>query len=253
MSIYLTTPYTYYIEWSVTGMKYYGVRYANGCHPSDFWVTYFTSSKYVAQYVLENGSPDIIKINHTFLDKVAAISWEHRVLKRLKVIHRADYLNKHDGKAIAPECMGWQRGLTKETHAGIAKQSEGVRKALTGRTKETHPYIKAVADAKKGLTKENNLGVAARAIKITGRTKETHPGIASMANTKSKQNKENSAGIRSQIDKISSIWNVVSPDNSIFTIKNLNQWCSDNGFRRASIYKSVKYNRKYRGYLFTPI
>lgn len=251
MSIYLTTPYTYYIEWSKTGMKYYGVRYANGCHPADLWVTYFTSSKYVDNYVLENGTPDIIKIKHIFLNKSTAINWEHRVLKRLKVIYRTDYLNKHDGKAIAPECMGWQIGLTKETHPGIARGAEKVAVALVGRTKETHEYIKTVAAGKQGKNKENDSGVKSRADKLSGRTKETHSGVARMANSKQGTSKETSAGIRSQIDKISSTWNVVAPDNVLFTIKNLNQWCKDNGFRRASIYESVKQNRTHRGYLFT--
>ena len=98
MTIY--TPYTYFIKWSKTGMKYYGVRFAQDCNPSDFWVNYFTSSNYVADYTKEHGEPDIKIIRKTFSDSEKARLWEHRVLKRLKVTSRDDYLNKSDGKAI---------------------------------------------------------------------------------------------------------------------------------------------------------
>lgn len=98
MTIY--TPYTYFIKWSKTGMKYYGVRFAQNCHPSEFWIDYFTSSNYVSDYVKEHGEPDIKIIRKKFVDSTKARLWEHRVLKRLKVTSREDYLNKSDGKAI---------------------------------------------------------------------------------------------------------------------------------------------------------
>ena len=103
MTIYTNNhiPYTYYIQWSKTGMKYYGVRYAQSCNPKDFWIDYFTSSKYVEEYVKEHGDPDIRQIRKTFSCANRAIKWEHRVLKNLKVIIRDDYLNKTDNKAIA--------------------------------------------------------------------------------------------------------------------------------------------------------
>jgi hypothetical protein len=43
-------------------MNYVGVRYAKDCHPSDLFVTYFTSSDYVAEYIKEHGMPDIIEV-----------------------------------------------------------------------------------------------------------------------------------------------------------------------------------------------
>lgn len=97
------TPYTYRICWSKTGVNYYGVRYAKGCHPSDLFVTYFTSSKYVANYIEENGPPDVIEVRKMFISDEGirlAILWENRVLKRLGVVGRSDYLNMRDGKAV---------------------------------------------------------------------------------------------------------------------------------------------------------
>ena len=103
MTIYTNTPYTYRIGWSKTGMNYYGVRYAKNCHPSDLFVTYFTSSKYVAEYIKEHGDPDIIEIRKIFTGddrRAKSILYEHRVLKRMNVVKRQDYLNKHDGRPV---------------------------------------------------------------------------------------------------------------------------------------------------------
>ena len=99
---YYNVPYTYYLEWS-NGMKYYGVRYAKNCHPSDLFVTYFTSSDYVKAYIKENGVPSIIEIRNTFTNENRineALNWEKRVLDRLNAAKRNDYLNKKNSKGI---------------------------------------------------------------------------------------------------------------------------------------------------------
>ena len=60
------TPYTYLIGWSKLNIWYYGVRFAKGCHPSDLWIKYFTSSRIVKRFVLDNGPPDMISIDRVF-------------------------------------------------------------------------------------------------------------------------------------------------------------------------------------------
>lgn len=106
MSIY--TPYTYLIGWSTQNKWYYGVRYAKksnclyetGCHPNDLWVTYFTSSKIVKRYILEQGDPDIIKIRKIFLTEEDAVKWERNVLRKMNVVKDKRWLNESDGYAI---------------------------------------------------------------------------------------------------------------------------------------------------------
>lgn len=124
MSIYeesTHTPYTYFIRWSKLNTNYYGVRYAKNCHPSDFLVNYFTSSTKVKEYIKTHGVPDIIQIRKIFHgpDRISkARIWEHKVLKRLQVVNRPDFLNASDGRAIDPE-------LSSRARTGVAPGNKG--------------------------------------------------------------------------------------------------------------------------------
>lgn len=90
-----TTPYTYHIFNTVTQQHYYGVRYSKNCHPNDLWVTYFTSSKYVQKLIDQYGKDSFIfEVRKTFDTPEAALAWEHKVLRRLKVRDRLDWLNR---------------------------------------------------------------------------------------------------------------------------------------------------------------
>ena len=95
MSIY--TPYTYLIGWSKHQKYYYGVRYGKGCHPDDFWVSYFTSSKRVDHFRKEYGEPDIIQIRKTFQTKEKARIWEHTAIRRCGMVDDDRFFNCHDG------------------------------------------------------------------------------------------------------------------------------------------------------------
>lgn len=99
MIIYI--PYTYLIGWSKYNIWYYGVRYAKGCQPSDLWTSYFTSSKLVKKARSEYGEPDIIQIRKTFTNENNARIWETKVLRRLKVVLREDFINQTDNIAIS--------------------------------------------------------------------------------------------------------------------------------------------------------
>lgn len=96
-------PFTYYLYWPEHDMKYYGVRYAQGCHPNDLWTTYFTSSEKVAEFVNQYGDPSVKQIRRTFdhlPDPVSAARlWESKVLKYLNVRNRNDYLNRNERMA----------------------------------------------------------------------------------------------------------------------------------------------------------
>lgn len=95
----MNIPYTYLIGWKKLNLYYYGVRYATDCHPSDLFVTYFTSSSLVKLHIDIYGNPDIIQIRKTFKSKEDACKWETKVLKRLNAVNRLDFLNKTDRPA----------------------------------------------------------------------------------------------------------------------------------------------------------
>lgn len=126
MNIY--TPYTYLIGWSKLNWWYYGVRYARNCHVSDLWSTYFTSSKEVAIIRDMYGEPDIIQIRRTFKDQNKARMWEHKVLKRMKVIHNLKWLNKHNGKCFTPNRSEQHKNNISKALKGKVKSKEHIRK-----------------------------------------------------------------------------------------------------------------------------
>jgi hypothetical protein len=96
MNIYQGKPYTYLIGWSNKNKFYYGVRWAKDCDPNDLWVSYFTSSKHVHNFINEHGEPDIIKIRKTFTSPHLARIWESRVLKKLNVCSNEKWINRTD-------------------------------------------------------------------------------------------------------------------------------------------------------------
>lgn len=103
---FIMLPYTYLIGWTTLDTWYYGVRYSVNCHPSDLWVKYKTSSKYVEKFVDEHGDPDVIEVRKTFKTKDAALMWEETVLRRLNVVNDPRFLNKWDNNMVPINLSG---------------------------------------------------------------------------------------------------------------------------------------------------
>lgn len=96
MNIY--TPYTYLITFLPTGQQYYGVRTKQGCHPTDLWNSYYTSSKTVRQLIKQHGADAFRwEVRKTFSNREDAIIWEHRLLSRIDAARNPNYLNKNNG------------------------------------------------------------------------------------------------------------------------------------------------------------
>ena len=94
----MTTPYTYLIYCIPTGEFYYGARWANGCHPDDLWLTYFTSSKEIHQRIELFGKDSFkFQVRRTFETGIKARMWEDKVLRSMKVIQNAKWINKSYG------------------------------------------------------------------------------------------------------------------------------------------------------------
>ena len=91
-------PYTYLIGWSKQNSYYYGCRYAKGSNPSDLWVSYFTSSKYVGKLRETFGDPDVIQVRRIFDTREECVNYEARVLRR--IVSRPNFINKNVAGAI---------------------------------------------------------------------------------------------------------------------------------------------------------
>ena len=139
-------PYTYLIGWKEQQKYYYGVRYAKNCSPEDFWTKYFTSSPAVSAMRLTHGDPDIIQIRKTFSTKEQARQWETRVLTRMNVVIREDFLNKND--APAPPINN--RVMTAETKEKIGSANRGKPKSEAHKQKIREARARQV-NTRKGI------------------------------------------------------------------------------------------------------
>lgn len=97
MSTKIYAPFTYLIGWSKLNKWYYGVRIKPDTTPADLWSTYFTSSNIVKHYRKIYGEPDTVKVRRIFDTKEQALLWEHKVLRRLRVKKRNEWLNISHG------------------------------------------------------------------------------------------------------------------------------------------------------------
>lgn len=135
--------YTYLIGWSNLNKFYYGVRFSKNCRPEDLWVSYFTSSKHVKEFVKQYGDPDIIKIRKIFENNNQARLWEEKVLKKMDVIKDDKWLNKTNNKSIDPECAA--KGP--KSQIGI-KRSEKTKIKLRGPKTDQHKLNMKIARKK---------------------------------------------------------------------------------------------------------
>jgi hypothetical protein len=129
----MTVPYTYLLKHVPTGKFYYGCRFAEGCHPTEFWKSYKTSSKYVKELVEQYGENTFeYEIRKTFTDKQSARNWETKVLKKMNVVVRSDFLNMTDNISISSEAASKGRKGKFGIFKNSQKQIDAIKKANTG-------------------------------------------------------------------------------------------------------------------------
>jgi hypothetical protein len=88
------TPYCYRICWTEQNKWYYGRRTAKGCHPNEFWISYFTSSKIVRKFRDKYGEPDHIKITKIFDNIDDCKIWEEKFLTKIDARNNSKFLNR---------------------------------------------------------------------------------------------------------------------------------------------------------------
>ena len=156
-------PFTYLLKHIPTNKYYYGVRYRKGCHPKDLWIKYFTSSKKVKGLIKKYGKKSFIfEIRKTFKTQQQALNWEHKVLKKMKVIHRNDFLNQTDNKCFDPilisKYMKTKIGI-KNSFYGKKHSKETIKKLrLINLGKNNPMYGKSLTEEVKQKMRLSKLG-----------------------------------------------------------------------------------------------
>lgn len=96
----MSIPFTYIITHVPSGMKYYGVRFAKNCSPSDIGVTYFSSSGVVKKMILDEGVENFsFEVRKIFSTKEDALKWENKFLTRINAVDNDKWLNMSNGHA----------------------------------------------------------------------------------------------------------------------------------------------------------
>jgi hypothetical protein len=153
-------PFTYLLKHIPTNKYYYGVRFKKGCHPNDLWTKYFTSSKKVKGLIKRYGKKSFIfEIRKTFKTSQEAINWENKILRRMKVIYRNDFLNLTNNKSIDPDYLSKIRRGKNNTFYGKKHSKESIAKIkLASSGKNNSMYGKPRTEEVKQKLRLANLG-----------------------------------------------------------------------------------------------
>jgi len=139
-------PFTYLVKHIPTNRYYYGVRFRKKCHPNDLWTKYFTSSKKVKGLIKKYGKKSFqFEIRKTFKTQKQAREWEHKVLRRLKVIYRDDFLNLSDSLHIDPKIISKSKMGNKNPMYGkkmSKKHKQKIKNTLIERYKKLPHHSK---------------------------------------------------------------------------------------------------------------
>jgi hypothetical protein len=147
--------YTYYLHHIPTDQHYYGARWAKNCSPSDFWVSYFTSSDKVKRLIDEYGTQSFtFSIRKVFVTSENARRWEHRVLKKIKKYSHKKWLNITNGQP--PICnysrvgQGLGRRLSDSHKESISKGNIGISRP------QTSDHVRKAAATRIGKKRSNS-------------------------------------------------------------------------------------------------
>ena len=122
-------PFTYLVKHMPTNRYYYGVRFRKKCNPNDLWTKYFTSSKKVKGLIKRYGKKSFqFEIRKTFKTAQQAMAWEFKVLRRMKVVGRKDFLNQSDNKRIDPKLLSKMRKGKGNPMYGVKMSKEHKKK-----------------------------------------------------------------------------------------------------------------------------
>lgn len=145
------TPYTYHLYWKTANLHYYGCEFKKNAHPNNLWKTYFTSSKLIPYVRAFWGEPDVVEVRKIFNSIEKCRNWEHKVLKRLKVTKKKEWLNQTDSKSFV--CIDFSFRETKK----YKDKKERLRKLQLGISRKESSIIKQKITIKEYVWWNNSL------------------------------------------------------------------------------------------------
>jgi hypothetical protein len=161
------TPYTYLLGWTKLNKWYYGSRtakahkvlYDTGCHPDDLFVSYFSSSVVVKEYIANYGVPDIIQVRKTFFNAEDCKAWEHKVLSKLYK-HRNFWINKRfDTAKYVTDSISVQNNI-KAKKSRTQKEQLVVSRNISKAVKLAHSNMSEETKKRKSeKIRQNNLNM----------------------------------------------------------------------------------------------
>jgi hypothetical protein len=105
----MTTPFAYVITQVSSNIRYYGIKFAQGCQPTDLGTTYFSSSRIVKKLIKEEGIQNFrFEIRKIFKTRDEAIRWEKRFLTRINAAQSPHWFNKHNGTLNFYRALGYK-------------------------------------------------------------------------------------------------------------------------------------------------
>ena len=149
----MTTPYTYLVKHIPSGRVYYGLRYAKNCNPEDLWKTYFTSSKDIKKLIDSDGKNAFVtEIRQIFEQATSAIEWEKRVLRRMNVTKRDDFINRNvPGSSMFSHSEETKAKMRKPKPADFKNTLMGNKRATVNKgIKKPEGFGKKISEKKTG-------------------------------------------------------------------------------------------------------
>jgi hypothetical protein len=143
-------PFTYLIGWKCLNIYYYGVRYSKDSDPNQLWISYFTSSKYVREFVEKNGDPDIIQVRKVFSCPNKAREWERRVLMKINAVDNDKFLNKGiPARGFGLSNVGVNNPFYNKTHTQMSRKKMSIARAGVPKDPEWKARMSALKKGKK--------------------------------------------------------------------------------------------------------
>lgn len=85
--------YTYTLLFKPTNQKYHGCRYSKNCHPSELWVTYFTSSDQIKELIKKHGKDSFMILEIIEYPNSGAYNAETMFLQEHNCANSNEWLN----------------------------------------------------------------------------------------------------------------------------------------------------------------